>query len=243
MFIGKLGKQPHIFNPNIPKLSNYLLKGYAPCASIDYTTGVTMGWQMMCNDTLGCCTISAVGHMGMAYSGLNKDNPLQVMTDNEVKAYYQIIDGWNPANSAATDNGGLCQNVLAYWKTPGIRMNTILNTVLGYVYVDPTNILEVRLALRQFGGLYTGFQLPTNATQSLNWTVVANSPIAGGHCIPLLAMDDSNNFTAITWGQKAVMSQDFLTTYCDEAYAIVDTRFFNPDGINQTQLVEDLSNF
>lgn len=243
MFTGKLGKNAPIQNAKMLKLGNYLLTNYPAVASIDYTTAVTMGWQMMCNDTLGCCTIAAVGHMGMAYSAIDKDVPIRVMTDNEVKAYYQIIDGWNPANSAATDNGGYCQNVLNYWKTNGIRMDTYVNNILGWVSVDVQNIAEVRCAIRQFGGLYTGFALPSNALTTLDWTVSTTATIAGGHCVPIMAMDDSNNFKAITWGQVATMNQQFLQTYCDEAYAIVDVRFFNPDGINQTQLVQDLSDY
>ncbi len=240
MGIGKLGRKPAVYNPFTPKLARYMVETVPSVPSIDYTTEITIPWQMLCNDTIGCCTISAIGHLVMGYSSLLDDIQLQMMTPDEVQTYYKILGNWNP-NDPATDNGCTMTTVLNYWMGTGIRIGTILNKIYGYAYLDPKNVNIMRYSLSEYGGLYIGFQLPQYCEDNDYWKIDPNmGVILGGHCVTLQGVDDNNDFVGISWGKKVTLSADFIATYCDECYMIYNEHFVNPKGIDATKLQSDM---
>jgi hypothetical protein len=77
------------------------------------------------------------------------------------------------------------------------------------------------------------------------WTVVAGSPIEGGHDIPFVGFDGTWIYV-ITWGKVQKMSVEFFVKYCTEAWAKLSLEFINgkgvsPEGFNLTQLQVDLA--
>lgn len=74
--------------------------------------------------------------------------------------------------------------------------------------------------------------------------VVEGSQVNSGHYVPIIGAD-TNYVYCVTWGKVQVMTREFLTTYCDEAYAILSEEFINgkgvsPEGFNLAQLQTDL---
>jgi len=73
---------------------------------------LTNGWGMMLNDTLGDCTCAAWGTVFKLLTGVS-GAPV-TPTDAEIATMYQA-SGWDPNNSAATDNGWFISDALDYW--------------------------------------------------------------------------------------------------------------------------------
>lgn len=242
MFKGfKKGKKDAIYDSKIPMLAKYMVDKVPDVESVDYLSDITIPLGMMMNDTLGCCTLAGVAHLVMGYSSLLKtDIQLQFMTDQEVETYYEILGHYNPKDPS-TDGGCLMTDVLNYWMNTGIRVGTVLNKIDGYAYLDPTNIGMIRYALSTFGGLYAGIQLPQYCETTDYWQVTPNmGPILGGHCITIQGMDDQN-FYGVSWGKKITYSQQFISTYCDELYCLVDEHFVNPQGLTMETLMIDMN--
>lgn len=241
MIFGKLGRQPAQYRTNTPRLASYMLGAIPAVPSVDYTTALTIPWGMLMNDVMGNCTIAAVGHLSLGFSLTEQDPRLQMMSDQEAQVFYEII-GKYVLDDPMTDNGCLITDVLDYWKSPGIRINTIKNQIFGYTYLSPRNIPLMRYALRHFGGLYIGIMLPQSAEDNMKyWDVGGNTNILGGHCITLQGVDDNNDFYGITWGERVRISPAFLATYCDEMYCVRNDHFKNVDGLNTNQLNADLA--
>ncbi len=237
----KLGRKPAEYRPTTPKLARYMEKGLPDVESVDYTTGVTIPWQMLCNDVIGCCTLAAVGHLEMGFSITANDTQLNMMTPEEVKTYYKIIGGWNP-NDPMSDNGCIMTDVLDYWKYNGIMIGAKPNQIFGYAYLKPTDVHTMRFALRHFGGLYIGINLPQRAEDSEVWDAwEEDGGLLGGHCITLQGVDDDNNFYGISWGQRYTITTDFLAKYCDEMYCVNNEHFKNIDGFDSDALNADLT--
>jgi hypothetical protein len=179
-------------------------------------------------------------------------------TDAETLAAYSAVSGYVPGDPS-TDNGAVMLDVLNYWRNTGIGGHKIL----GYVAVDWKNQTEVEQAMLLFGNVYLGVGLPISAQNpptGVNgnpvWEVPSEGPRGdgapgswGGHAIPIVAwgIDPKGNKGAevVSWGQIFDMTWDFLSTYGDEAYAIVSSDWIEKSGLapnqfNLAQLQADL---
>jgi len=241
MVFGKLGRKPAEYRTNTPRLANFVVSEIPPVSSVDYTTKVESPWQMLLNDEIGDCTIAAVGHLVMGFSVTEDDPRLQMMSNEEALTYYKIIGKYDE-NDPTSDNGVVMTQVLDYWRHPGIRINTIPNTILGYTYLSPKNIPLMRYALRYFGGLYIGVMLPKSTQDHMDyWDDIGDTQFLGGHCITLQGVDDNNDFYGITWGQRVRISSKFLASYCDEMYLVLNHHFKNVDGLKMDELKQALT--
>jgi hypothetical protein len=159
---------------------------------------------MMLNNTLGCCTISAVGHAVQVLTA----NASQELTlpDSTILQYYEQWDGYNPANPA-TDQGGVELDVLNNWRQQGFAGQTLE----AYVAIDigtrdsghgtrqsataqPQDLVPaLTQAIWLFGGAYIGVELPLTAQRQDVWDV-ADGPDAdpgswGGHSVYLVGYE------------------------------------------------------
>ena len=105
----KLGKRPQRRDIRTLKLARYLpgaqqAQPLQPPASVDYAHGIE-DWEMMLNDRLGCCTISAIGHAVQTWTANALGRELTV-PDSTILEYYEKWNGYNPADPA-TDQGGV----------------------------------------------------------------------------------------------------------------------------------------
>ena len=127
--------------------------------------------------------------------------------------------------------------------------------------VNPQNLTEVMQAIQLFGNVFLGIQLPQSAQPQTDfgcWSVLPGPPTQetapgswGGHCVPLMqyATSVTSNrlvLRLITWGAPLYMTQNFLTMYADEAYAVLSPDWLSklmksPGGLDMNQLMADLS--
>lgn len=235
----KLGRQPkHTDEAAHPRLK---LGAYLRTAAIadvpdvvDYS-GAVADWGMMRNDTLGDCTAAAAGHaeeLWTTYGGAP-----WTPTDDDVLAFYSGSTGYDPRDPS-TDQGGIMQDVLAYWRKTGIAGRTLE----GFFQVDPSNADELRAALYLFGCVNIGMDFPAFAMdQNLAgqpWDIPksrrADTRIEGGHDVLLVAMTRSGNYTVVTWGQLQVVTPAFWNRYMagrdGEAWAMAEQDWIGPDN-------------
>jgi hypothetical protein len=235
----KLGKKPRRYDRRTLRLARYLTPALPPPPpGVTNSEGVT-NWGMMLNDTLGDCTIAGVGHAIQVWT-LAKGNEVTV-SDSTVLLYYEQWDGYNP-NNPASDQGGVELDVLNDWRQSPNGLDG--HQLLAFADPDPQDTLHVQQAIRLFGGLYAGLQLPISAQTQDVWDV-ASGPNGqpgswGGHCV-FISDYAADTLTCITWGELKKMTWGFWGTYCDEAHALLSTDWQPLAGFDMAALQADLS--
>jgi hypothetical protein len=217
----------------------------APPPRVDWSRGFAINWQMFLNDTLGCCTEAKKGHAVQIWT---LDNGRMVtVPDSVVLQAYETDGGYIPGDPS-TDQGESMIDNLNDWRANGFG-GVELDA---YTAIDPTNWLHAQQAIYLFGGLDMGFNVPQSAMDQnaagQPWTVVPNDGgIVGGHDVWVPMYDTASEMlTCITWGMRQVMTWEFFTTYCDEAYALLSPAWvarkgLSPDLFNLGQLQADLT--
>lgn len=176
----RLGRQPN--DPRKPRLrwNEYQVAAPTPPPSADWVSQVK-SWPMSLNDSIGDCTAAGAGHIAQLVNwyGRGQDAPV---SDADVLAMYEAISGYNPADPS-TDVGATLQDALNYWRKSGVGGNTIT----AFAQLDPQNLDLVRDCISLFGAVYCGLNVPQSAMDQIHagqpWTLVAGSPILGGHCL------------------------------------------------------------
>ncbi len=230
----RLGRRPRARNPGVPHLST-LMAGFdvaPPPDSVDYLSSMPNYLGMMLNDSLGCCTISAIYHAVQVWT--HAASKMQTDADEDVLATYETFCGYVDGDSN-TDKGGVEQTVLGDWMTDGIPIDSGANNKLAaWFEIDPRNTDDIKRSINECGLCYIGFEVPENIVPSTGnppqlWEVDPDAEIMGGHAI-VLAGYDANTISLISWGQKYQMTWDFFQTYTDEAYALVNQDWVDATG-------------
>jgi len=188
----------------------------APPATLMYANTIPQtGWGMMDNDRLGCCTISGVGHLIMAYNAETGKSD-HVPTDPEVSDTYFSLTG-------GADSGLVEADVMQKWATDGLFGSKIL----AYNQLQ-TNLLALHTGIYSYGALYLGIEVPESMqTDFADGTPIVyhpGSPIEGGHCVIAVGYDQ-HYLDIVTWGKRVRMSYPFLAHYLTEAWVTIPDAF------------------
>lgn len=244
----KLGKAPARHDSRTLQLAKYIpaAKLPAPPAKEDFEKKVK-SWPMMLNDKLGDCTCACVGHMIEQWTTYSAAQAT-VLPDGTIEQLYEAVSGYNP-NDPNSDKGAVILDVLNYWRQSGVAGDKIM----AYASLEPQNHDQVRESVELFGNCYLGVQLPITAQNQTVWAVPPGGPVGpgapgswGGHAIPIVAYDH-RGVTVVTWGALKRVTWQFLDTYCDEAYAVLDGDWINnvteltPDQFDLATLQNDLN--
>jgi hypothetical protein len=240
----KLGKTAAVHDPRTLQLTNYLKPAVLPPPppQKDWSQKVA-SWPMMMNNTIGDCTIAAVGHCIEEWT-TDVGKPV-VLPDATIVAAYSAVSGYNP-KTGQHDVGANEIKVLNYWRQKGIGGHTIR----AYVALEPGNLDHIRDAVFIFGNCYIGLALPKSAQTQAIWSVPPGGATGqgapgswGGHAVPVVAYDP-RGLTVVTWGALKRMTWSFWSAYCDEAYALLSDDFLTadktPGGIDLAALQQDL---
>ena len=245
----KLGKHPakHMFG--LPLVSSYTRHLPPPPPATNYGIKARTD-AMFLNDTLGCCTVSAIGHAVEVWTA-NAQAAEVTLPDSEIRRVYGAVSGYN--GDPQTDNGAACADVLRYWydnPIDGHKLNA-------FASVRPGNHDDIKNAVYRFGSCYIGIQLPLTAQdQDGPWDVVGGGNMTGnaapgswgGHCVAIDAYDDDSGLTCRTWSMEKKMTWAFWDAYCDEAFALLGQDWIeadgrSPDEIDISQLMDDMNTF
>jgi hypothetical protein len=247
--IRKLGRLPPRHDPRTLMLASYVSPELPPAPASCAWSGKVNGWPMMANDRLGDCAIAAPGHQIEAWTA---NVGMQFTpSDQEIVAAYSAVSGYDPA-TGANDAGCVELDVLNYWRTTGIAGHKIG----AFVAIEPGNHTQVREAAWLFGGVYVGLSLPLAAQRQQVWSAPFNPLVAqffpayqpgswGGHAVYIVDYD-ARGLTCITWGAPKRMTWAFLDTYCEEAWGILSSDWFDtagkaPNGFDLSALQADLA--
>jgi len=204
-------------------------------------------WGMLANDTVGDCTCAGADHEVMLWTAAGK-HPAS-FTANGCIDDYAAITGYN--GTEATDQGAEVRDVLKYRSTVGMKDCTgSRHTIGAYVRLGLRNDLELATALYLFGVVGLGVEIPQSAMTQTDkgqpWDVPKrNSPIEGGHYVPLVARR-GGYWWVVTWGALQAVTTAFLHKYADELWAMLSVEMLingtaSLEGFNLVQLEADLA--
>jgi hypothetical protein len=256
----KLGRIARDESRYSPVLEDYLrthplgmqgLEKVADADDVDRASKVS-SYPMYANDSIGDCTIAAMGHIFTAldvYAGW----PQVLFSDEEIIRAYSAISGYDPA-TGANDNGCQMQDVLAYMRSTGMTdMQGNTHKVLMYARLrSPRSPQILSEALKTFGHVYTGIDCPQSAQDDFGkiWTYVPGSSILGGHAIALHRRQPYGSqvgvFDFSTWGALQPTTISFMSHYVEEAWVAVTRDWIAAngdtcDGISLAQLEADMA--
>lgn len=225
-----LGKKKAKFMLGLPALGKYTLHLTPSPLKLDYNKApINLG--QMCNDKLGCCTISGVGHLIQEWTALTQPTET-IISDATIRSLYSKWCGYVDGDPY-TDNGGIAADVLRSWYQQPIEGHTLD----GFAAIRPGNRGTIRDAIYLFGGAYVGVQLPISA-QNGAWDRLPDAPLTGdnapgswgGHAIPLVPPYDEKWLHCITWGGLKPLSWDWLDPYMDEGFGCLSKDFLDASG-------------
>jgi hypothetical protein len=144
---------------------------------------------------------------------------------------YSAYSGYN-LETGAKDNGSNVRDVLKWRQKKGLLDKAGTAHKIGtFVALEPGNTDQLWEALWLFENVGIGINFPNSAMDQFNagktWSVVPGAKVDGGHYIPLVGHPVTNAWTCVTWGKRQTMTAQFLTTYCDEAWAYIDPERYN----------------
>jgi hypothetical protein len=217
----KLGRKAIKTDSRTLRLADYLPAVLpTPPAIVNWTKGIT-SWGEMLNNSLGDCTIAALGHAIQVWTANTTSEA--TVSDPIILSAYEKWCGYNPEDSS-TDAGGIELDVLTDFKRDGLGDHSLL----AFVSARVGNVTEIKQAIELFGGIYVGMDFPNVAFNQNVWTVVADDGgSAGGHAV-FIAGYNAAGPVAITWGELRQMTWAFWAKYFDEAHVLL-----SPDWIAQ----------
>ncbi|HVJ54337.1 MAG TPA: hypothetical protein VM689_17870 [Aliidongia sp.] len=223
---GKFGRAPRRHDPAVPHLSKIAagLVQTPPPDEIDWTKGLPDDLGTMLNDKLGCCTCAAFYHALQIWSG-NTGTMLNP-ADADVAALYSEVFGYDPSKPG-NGPGGDAQTLLTHVLKQGAPLGGERVRIAAFVEVNPTDLDDVKRAIRDCGVTYIGFNVPRNFLDADGeappvWQLDPHlQPIIGSHAV-ILAGYGADGAKVISWGRHYTMSWPFFGRYVDEAYAIAD---------------------
>jgi len=263
----KLGKLPARPGAYSFKLGSYLevAPGYvaADKTSLPVAPAVfghqdsVSSYGMLANDQYGDCVFAGAAHETMIWTALG-GNP-RVFNDHSVLSDYSAVTGFSPSDPNS-DQGTDMEEAAKYRRKTGVidalgKRHTIdayleLPGVSARGDNDYTRLIPaIATSAYVFAALGIGVQFPASAMDQFDagkpWDVVKNSPIEGGHYVPLVGRRSNGNFVVITWGKLQEVTPAFLGAYVDEAVAYVSLEQFvngkTPEGFDIAALQADLA--
>lgn len=240
----KLGKAPARHDKRTLHLANYLTNELKPPPHVNWSRLVT-NLGVMLNDNLGCCTVSAKGHLIQAWTA--NTGPQVIVPDSAILRGYEEACGYDPADPS-TDQGGDMLDVLNYFRKIGIGGHKLF----AYVALEPRNKTHIELGVDLLGGCDLGVMLPISAQNQEVWSVPAGGPVGdgspnswGSHDVPIVDYGPLGP-TCISWGKRITMTWQFFYTYVDEAYGLLsydwcDGKKKAPSGFDFAQLQADMA--
>jgi hypothetical protein len=191
------------------------------------------------NDAYGDCGPAGLMH---GYQAAAADTDLAALeawpSASEIVSYYLAYTG-------GEDTGVALSDFLAYVKANGF----LGHTVSAYAPVSPSDIPTLQFAVNAYDYAYTGIAVTQAMERAFAagepWTLdELDSPVAGGHCIPIVGYD-SHYLTAITWGQPQLIAYSAWHYIATEAWAVISGEVVKKGadghGLNLAALQADLS--
>ena len=202
---------------------------------------------MFGNTTYGDCVWAGAAHETMLW--VREGGSKVLFTDSTVLSDYSAATGFIPSDPA-TDQGTNMADAAAYRQKTGIVDASGLRHKVGpYVALEAGNLPQVTLASYLFSVAAIGIRMPQSAVRqfesAMPWTVVKDSPIVGGHYVPLVGRNSRGHYIVVTWGRLQAVSAMWIQEYMDEGLAYLSMERLrnnvSPLGFDEGTLEQDLN--
>jgi hypothetical protein len=241
----KLGRKAVVTDSRTLRLSKFFTAALPPPpVSRSWSHGV-VDWGALGNIILGDCTIAGAMHVVQVWTANVLGKPAVFSFDDAVH-YYEIWDGYNPADPS-TDQGGILLNCCKFWQSQTLKGYGLK----AFATVLPATTEHVKQAINLFGGLYIGLTVPAyimpqdgNVPEVWDVDENADNTIIGGHCVAVTGYD-AKGVDFISWGTNYSMTWTFWNTFVDESYALLSSDWIEanggaPNGFDLAALESDL---
>jgi len=201
-------------------------------------------WGMLGNDRYGDCVFAGAAHETIMLN-LEAQRALK-FSDDAVLSDYAAVTGFRK-NDPSTDQGTNVRDAMKYRQSTGIvDASGARHRIGAYVSIDVEDIDSMLEAIYLFGCIGIGVRFPNSAMDQFNagkpWSVVRRSRVEGGHYVPLVAKRDM--LMCVTWGKLQPVTDSFIQTYCDEAWAFISPEALTGgkslEGFDAATLEQDL---
>ncbi len=208
--------------------------------------GLISSWPTLANDQYGDCVWAGAAHETMLLA--KEAGNTVTFTDADVLADYAAVTGFKP-DDHGTDQGTDLQVAASYRRKTGIIDATgRRHRIASYLALEPGNVSDILLAAYMFV-CGVGLQLPSSALdqtkKKMPWYYVADSPVEGGHYVPLIGRRADGLFVFVSWGAIQLATPHFVRKYCDEAIAYLSQENLvnrkSPEGFDYDTLTADLA--
>ena len=252
-FPGKFGRLPH--DPErvakCMQASDILNLSMLPSrpAARDWSMrdGVGIEYPMFRNDELGTCAIASLIDKFIT-SAFQTGTPF-LPTDADATLGYERFGGYVEGD-ASTDNGCVMLDVI---KRLAKGETLAGKTVKVFVAVNPRNLELMAAACEFFGGLWTGWDLPTAWSGADIWGTAPDgstsgkwAPASAGRHATHVPLWSPQLIGMETWTQHKPATLAAVPTYCSEAYALLDSMWIEklkakcPAGLDLQRLLDVL---
>jgi hypothetical protein len=230
----KLGGKPS--DPMKPRVHLHIKENAVltpPAQSSGLSTQVPAStWGMLLNDQLGCCVVAGALHAQQLIDKAGKGVDTHFV-NNDALVMYEKIGGYVPGDPN-TDQGAQLIDGLRYWNNPGLGAGQFKNDAYAEFSLTGTQgIAMLQQVIADFGVAYLGLQVPQSAMQQFDagqpWTVVAHSPIEGGHCVPGVDYDQGGLWV-VTWGARTYVTWPFVVKYFSESWSVTSVDLVKAAG-------------
>lgn len=194
-------------------------------------------WEMLGNDTAGDCGVAGLEHGFMADAFITGEHETEATNQQALNYYFTYTDG--------QDTGVVLSDYLTYVRqTPYYG-----HTVEAFAPVAVHDVPTLQTAIDLYGFSYTGIVVTAPMQQAFAdhqpWTTaMLDSPVLGGHCVPLVGYDDQYLYL-VTWGGVQAITYPAWHLISSEAWAVITGEFVSHNGdgrsgVNLAALKADL---
>jgi hypothetical protein len=232
-----LGKRPAVEDPRTLKLNEILRLEKLPEIPAEFScteeaTGFPL--RMYRNDRWGDCVIAARANHTVLFE-FREEACILDIADTDVLNEYWKEQGGGTCWNKRPDNGLVMLYSMRDWRT-GWKACGKKYSSYAFGQISSGDEDSIKAAVYLLGGVQVGLNLPITASGQFEagepWEVVSTSGDGrpgswGGHAVWLSSYhlkDGKIRYEVVTWGKKQEVSPEFLQTYGDEAYGVVDNR-------------------
>lgn len=206
----KLGKLAPRSDPRTIQLAKHFNPTAAPIPPAARWDAPIDDWGVMGNDTYGNCVIVTAAHAILTWRANELDDNRRI-TDNAVIELSRTMGALNGYNIL---------DRLKYWRNEGMWTDYLWM----YAQTPTTNVELLKAVIYEFGLADIGLALPNAWRNAAIWDTGTGRDYRAGswglHSVPIVGYDQQYAYIA-TWGKLQPMTWPAVTTYCDEAYALI----------------------
>lgn len=224
----KLGKQEHKFDPRTLMLKRFMLPEIRVPGSYDFDHNrAAFPLPMWGNDEWGDCVIAGEANNLLRLERVEQRRTVKMTDQIAIDRYKALTGSQRPGDSK--DEGLVVLDTMRNWKNHGWSFGGRNYKIEAYGELDPQERDQLRMAVYVFHGIHLGLALPI-ATQRMGHVWDYNGQTGpewrpgswGGHLVYSKAFTHAG-LEILTWGEKVLLTNEFIERFCDESWAVVDS--------------------